>query len=254
MSGIAERFGAIVPPTEAKQKKAVVEWDKTSKALSSATHSRLLEIGKEIKVRVHNGNVTLQKTIDHGSAIDALLREAMKLLGGNVLFEQWRAAACPGLSKSWAYELRAVALGKKTVAQIAAGARERKAKSRAAAKAAGTYKSESVTVTPTPPAPAFTAPRELTTDEAKARFDTPEATDAPPLAPDAPEATTAPAGPTAEDLSEDALNALRAWGEQHGSHLSPADLKRARVWFNQSEWRPKKEWNKWQGAWLSPAI
>jgi hypothetical protein len=94
----------------------------------------LQQIGNEIKERLEKARKYHQQAEDHLIAVNARINEAKRLCddGG---FNKFRERFCPELGKSQSYVLRAIAAGKKTLAEHRAEERKRKRKSRANHKA-----------------------------------------------------------------------------------------------------------------------
>jgi hypothetical protein len=97
--------------------------------------ARLQQIGKEIKEWLEKARKYHQQAEDHLIAVNARINEAKRLCddGG---FNKFRERFCPELGKSQSYVLRAIAAGKKTLAEHRTEERKRKRKSRANQRAA----------------------------------------------------------------------------------------------------------------------
>jgi hypothetical protein len=96
--------------------------------------ARLQQIGREIAERLKKAEKQAKLAADHVIAVDKLLAEAKGLCDGGG-FNKFRELFCPQLGKSQAYALRAIAAGKKTLAEHRTEERKRKRKSRANQKA-----------------------------------------------------------------------------------------------------------------------
>jgi|SRR6266404_3373242 len=96
--------------------------------------ARLQEIGREITARLIKADKQTQLAKDHVIAVNKLLDEAKELCDVDD-FKKFHELYCPKLGKSQAYELLAIAAGKKTLAEHRTEERERKKKTRANQKA-----------------------------------------------------------------------------------------------------------------------
>jgi hypothetical protein len=96
---------------------------------------RLLTIGKEIEAKLAKADTYQGKATDMVESVKELLVEAAKLCDDSG-FNMFRKHFCPSLSKSRAYEILAIASGKKSVAQSRAEGAARQAKHMAKLKAA----------------------------------------------------------------------------------------------------------------------
>lgn len=116
----------------------------TSAQVESGSPDRLKQIGKEIEVRLRKADKQANLAQDQLIAVEKLLSEAKELCddGG---FKKFRELFCPHLGKSQAYELLAIAAGKKTLIEHRADARDRQRRSRA--QRATLADADSVTVT-----------------------------------------------------------------------------------------------------------
>ena len=105
----------------------------TSNKSSAVTlnDKRLVVIGKEIEVKLAKADTYDDKAADMMASVDVLLAEAESRCTDAALFQRWKKTQCPSLGKSRAYELRAIASGKKSVEQSRAETRARVAKHRA---------------------------------------------------------------------------------------------------------------------------
>ena len=103
---------------------------------------RLQEIGKQIEVKLAKADMYQGKAIDMFDLIGRLLDEAKEFCDGGG-FDAFKRTCCPSLGKSRAYEMLAIASGKKALEDVRAETRARVAKHRANKTAA----SHSVTVT-----------------------------------------------------------------------------------------------------------
>jgi hypothetical protein len=102
---------------------------------------RLLAIGREIEAKLKKADVYGVKAEDMVRSVNQLLAEAEKICKHHrISFKDFKQARCPSLGKSRAYELLAIAAGKKTIEQTRKATRQRVAKHRAKPK-------HSVTVT-----------------------------------------------------------------------------------------------------------
>ena len=98
---------------------------------------RLLAIAREIEARAAKADAYHGKAADHVISIKQLLAEARSLCTGSGFnFNAFRKRYCPSLGRSRAYELLAIAKGKKSAQQIRQMATVRQARSVAKLKAA----------------------------------------------------------------------------------------------------------------------
>ncbi len=95
---------------------------------------RLESIGREIEAKVAKFQVYETKASDFAASIQALLNEA-KGYCNEAGFAAFRRRFCPSLGKSRAYEMLAIASGRKTLAQVKAAGAARQAKYQARLKA-----------------------------------------------------------------------------------------------------------------------
>jgi hypothetical protein len=107
----------------------------TAEQIEGACPPRLQQIAREITELHKTAQRQVELANDHLIAIEKLLAEAKELCDGGG-FYKFRELFCPQLGKSQAYALRAIAAGKKTLAEHRAAERERKQKSRANQRAA----------------------------------------------------------------------------------------------------------------------
>jgi hypothetical protein len=114
----------------------------TEAQIEAGCPDRLKQIGREIEVRLKKADKQANLAQDQLITVEKLLSEAKELCddGG---FKRFRELFCPHLGKSQAYELLAIAAGKKTLIEHRADARERQRRSRAQR----AVDSDSVTVT-----------------------------------------------------------------------------------------------------------
>ena len=145
----------------------------TAEEIESNCPARLQEIGKEITARLAKADKKVQEANDHLIAVNKLLAEAKGLCDGSgfrAFCERFQ------IGKSRAYELLAIASGRKSEKEVKAATRKRVARHREAKRSA-----PSVTVTesvqagpaepkraPTPPQPEAEAAAEPTVEEAEA--------------------------------------------------------------------------------------
>jgi len=101
----------------------------TAAQINSGKHlpSRLIDIGREVETKVSKFETYETKAADMAVSIKQLLAEAATYCdrGG---FNAFRKTHCPSLGKSRAYELLAIASGKKSVEQSKAQGRARQAR------------------------------------------------------------------------------------------------------------------------------
>jgi hypothetical protein len=133
--GLNEKKGTVQCADETKQLA-------TAGQIEANCPNRLLEIAREVGVRIKKVQKHYQEAVDHRDAINALMDEAKELCDEGGL-KKFRELFCPQLGKSRAYELLAIASDKKSIEATRARTRERVAKHRANKAAT----SNSVTVT-----------------------------------------------------------------------------------------------------------
>jgi hypothetical protein len=124
----------------------------------------LCKLGKEIGAHLDKARKCEDKAEQHYTAVAQLLRQAQKLCDDGA-FTAFKAKFCPDLGRSRAYEILAIATGKKSIKQVRAATRERTARSRA-------KKAESATVaesTATKPNKVETAGNNDATESAQRR-------------------------------------------------------------------------------------
>ena len=113
-----------------KQVSELTEPKFTATQIEEDCPARLQQIGREIAERLKKAEKQAKLAADHVIAVDKLLTEAKGLCDGGG-FNKFREQFCPQLGKSQAYALRAIAAGKKTLAEHRTEERKRKRKSRA---------------------------------------------------------------------------------------------------------------------------
>jgi hypothetical protein len=112
-----------------------VEHKLTALDVENECPDRLKSIAKEIKERLVKYEKQKQVAQDHLVAIGQLLAEARDLCDRDG-FKKFRELYCPQLGKTQAYAMRAIAAGKKSLAQHRAEESERKRRTRARQRAA----------------------------------------------------------------------------------------------------------------------
>lgn len=110
---------------------------------------RLQQIGREITERLEKARKQNETASNHLITVNKLIVEARTLCDGKNSFKKFRELFCPQLGKSQAYVLRAIGVGKRTLAELRTAERERKQRTRANQKAAansGTVPEKSATL------------------------------------------------------------------------------------------------------------